>query len=114
MAANSMEEDLFITDIPCKVGKYPIEYSLSLLNNRNQIPEALFAFTHEQDEPFGSFLVDTLRQDHFVEVLRYNKADSTVEGRFQVFLGKDPLGTNFSFIPDSIFLTEGKFYLKIK
>ncbi|MBK7937311.1 MAG: hypothetical protein IPJ82_09570 [Lewinellaceae bacterium] len=68
----------------------------------------------DYDQPIGDFLIDTTRNDHFIEVIKYDSIARTVEGRFQVFLKKEPSNTQWPGIPDSIFLTEGKFHLKIQ
>ena len=68
----------------------------------------------DYDQPVGDFLIDTTRTDHFIEVIKYDSTAHTVEGRFQVFLKKEPSNTIWSGVPDSIFLTEGKFHLKIQ
>ena len=69
---------------------------------------------YELDQPIGDFHVDTMRHDHFIEVLRYDSIKNTVEGRFQVFLGKAPMSTDWPGVPDSIFFTEGRFHLRIQ
>ncbi len=68
----------------------------------------------DYDQPIGDFLIDTTRTDHFIEVIKYDSTTQTVEGRFQVFLKKEPSNTVWPGVPDSIFLTEGKFHLKIQ
>ena len=111
--SNFVSEYLSLRDIPCKTGKYPIEYDL-ISNFNNFIPEALFLIVSEFDQPMGDFKIDTTRNDHFVEVIRYDSIQQTVEGRFQVFLKKEPSNVFWPNVPDSIFLTEGKFHLKIQ
>jgi hypothetical protein len=109
--------DLFgISDIPCSKGVYTIQ-NFHLGNKSFFTPEALFAIFVGGDEPSGSYTVDTdtTRHDHnFIEIIDYNAVDSTVEGRFQTYLFRDPLGPPSQIsIPDSVIITEGKFYLKI-
>ena len=111
--SNLIGETFALDDIPCESGKYPVEF-WTLQNRNNLIPEALLVMMYEFDQPIGDFLVDTTRTDHFVEVIRYDSIEKTVEGRFQVFLGKKPTSVPFPGVPDSIFLTEGKFHLKIE
>ena len=111
---NLVKESFFLRDIPCRAGIYPIEFYPYLAGFNNAIPESAIAMTYEFDQPIGDFLVDTTRTDHFVEVIRYDSIEKTVEGRFQVFLGKKSTSVPFPGVPDSIFLTEGKFHLKIE
>ncbi|GAB4487158.1 MAG: hypothetical protein OHK0019_01830 [Saprospiraceae bacterium] len=112
--SNLVSENFFIRDIPCEAGKYPIEFFPSLSGLNNGRPESAFIMMYEYDQPIGDFVVDTTRTDHFVEVIRYDSVAKTVEGRFQVFLGKKPTNVPFPGVPDSIFMTEGKFHLKIE
>lgn len=110
---NYRGEHFFITDIPCKKGMYTIENWAHLIP-RNQIPECFLRMTQDLDQGIGSFSTDTTRSDHFIEVIKYDSTTQTVEGRFQVFLKKEPSNTVWPGVPDSIFLTEGKFHLKIQ
>jgi len=103
-----------IQDIPCEVGKYPIEYPTTQASLTNKIPQASFSYIRDYDIPVGNFRADTIRNDHFVEIIRYDSVEQTVEGRFQVFLKKEPMNTWWPNIPDSIAMTEGRFHLKIK
>ena len=111
--SNSLSEDLFITDIPCKKGKYIIEYMI-FYNRRNLVPEAGFTMTQDFDQGIGNFYVDTTRLDNYLEVLHYDSTEQTAEGRFQVFMKKRYSDNPWPGVPDSIYLTEGKFHLKIK
>ena len=111
--SNLVSESYFLHDIPSKIGKYLIEYKTPQ-NYNNYVPESTFIMMYEYDQPIGDFMVDTTRIDHFVEVIRYDSIAGIVEGRFQVFLGKKPASVPFPGVPDSIFLTEGKFYLKVQ
>jgi hypothetical protein len=111
--SNLIQESYFLQDIPAKIGRYAIEYKTPQ-NYGNYIPESTFIMMYEYDQPIGDFMVDTTRSDHFVEVIRYDSVAKTVEGRFQVFLGKKPTNVPFPGVPDSIFMTEGRFHLKIQ
>lgn len=112
--SNLLEEHFMLRDIPCRPGRYSIEFFPSLAGLNNGLPESFFSYTYELDQPVGSFLIDTTRTDHFVEVTQYDSLTKTVKGQFQVFLGKKPSSVPFSGVPDSIFMTEGKFHLKIE
>lgn len=107
-------ESFGIRDIPCAVGKFPIEYPKGFDDLHNLIPEAFFSYIRDYDTPVGDFRPDTTRTDHFIEIIRYDSVAQTVEGRFQVFLKKLPMNTWWPNIPDTIALTEGRFHLKIK
>jgi hypothetical protein len=109
-------DEFAIADIPCSKGVYRIQ-NFHVGSKSFFTPEALYTTTIGGDEPNGNYTVDTdsTRHDHnFIEIINYNPADSTVEGRFQAYMFKDPLGPPpQTTIPDSVIITEGKFYLKI-
>lgn len=107
-------ESFQISDIPCITGIYPVERPSGSESYGNFIPQASFVYIRDYDTPVGDFLADTTRTDHFVEIIRYDSVEQTVEGRFQVFLKKVPTNTWWPNIPDSIAMTEGRFHLKIK
>lgn len=112
--SNLRGEHFFLTDIPCKAGKYPVEY-FRYSNWQNQTPEAGFRITQDYDQGVGNYYTDSTRTDHYIEVLRYDAKQKTVEGRFQLFFGKRASGGfQWPDVPDSIFLTEGKFHLNVK
>ena len=66
------------------------------------------------DEGIGNFYPDSTRNDNYIEVLRFDTITNQVEGRFQLFMGKDGGPSTVPGVPDSVFLTEGKFYLKLQ
>lgn len=111
--SNLYGEHFFLQDIPCKKGRYPVELRRVLINHRNQIPDANFAVFQDFDQGMGMYEIDTTRTDHFLEILRYDWEEKTVEGKFQVFL-RQTLTSPGPGVPDYISLTEGKFHLKIK
>jgi hypothetical protein len=109
------EYDSFhIGDIPCAKGVYPIldihSGSISLFT-----PDASYSVVINYDEPSGDYTTDVTRKpDNFIEILNYNPADSTIEGRFQVFLALDStLSKPQKPEPNFINITEGKFYVKL-
>ncbi|MEZ4967368.1 MAG: hypothetical protein R2791_19160 [Saprospiraceae bacterium] len=110
---NLIGESFFLKDIPCKAGTYQVEY-YTLSNFGNFIPESFFSMISEFDQPIGDFDIDTTRSDHYVEVLRYDSVARTIEGRFQMFLKKEPMAAQWPGVPDSIYLTEGKFHLQLE
>ncbi|MCB9356326.1 MAG: hypothetical protein H6575_17310 [Lewinellaceae bacterium] len=110
---NLISESLFLEDIPCKEGVYPVEYYTSS-NFRNYIPDVFFTMISEFDQPIGDFKIDTMRNDHYVEVLRYDSVAHTIEGRFQMFLKKRQMTLQWPGVPDSIYFTEGKFHLQLE
>jgi hypothetical protein len=110
---NSITGSLGILHIKAQKGNLPIEY-YSYSNFNNNLPEGFIGFMFEQDQPIGDFHVDSTRFNHFVEILKYDSTTHIVEGTFQMFLGKSPTSVPFPGIPDSIFITEGKFNLKIE
>ena len=107
---NSLEERFSVIDIPAKCGNYLIERS-GLWNGNNNIPQAGLGIILDLDQELNYYSVDTTRANQYLEILRYDSVNHIVEGRFQTF----PEGpTDYSFLPDSVALTEGKFHLKIE
>src|SRR5690606_9872096 len=84
--SNLYGEHFFLSDIPCRKGTYPVELLRVLINHANQVPDAGFMIFQDYDQGMGRFETDTTRTDHFLEILRYDPAEKTVEGKFQVFL----------------------------
>ncbi len=111
--SNGLSEVSFITDIPLTLGKHSITMETSLSDFNNGIADAGYTMA-VYDEGIGSFRPDTTRTDNFIEVLRFDTVTNEVEGRFQVFMGQWGAHSPVSFVPDSVFLTEGKFYLKLQ
>lgn len=109
---NGLSENFTIQDIKLIPGMYQIQ-GWRVLNFGNGIPEAAFGMS-SYDEGIGNFYPDTTRADNFIEVLHCDTITNEVEGRFQVFMGKYGGPSTLPGVPDSVFLTEGKFYLKIK
>jgi len=109
--ANLRSETFSLEDIPCKPGKYAMEYS-HYWNENNLVPQPQFLIVQDFDQLIGAYNLDTTRINNYVEVLKYDSITHIVEGRFQVFMGKDVTSNPWN-VPDSIFLTDGKFHLKI-
>ncbi len=111
--SNGLKESLFIQDIPGRLGTYPIKFGHSTPEYNDGIPDSAYGISN-YDEGLGNFYPDTTRSDNFIEVLRYDTLTNEVEGRFQVFMGLRFGPSTLPGVPDSVFLTEGKFYLKIQ
>ena len=110
--SNGLKETFAIQDILLQKGKQLIEYATSIGDLSNSVPNAAYTMS-AYDEGIGNFYPDTTRTGNFIEILRVDTMANEVEGRYQVFLGKDSPST-IQGVPDSVFLTEGKFYLKLK
>ena len=110
LSLNGFDHRLSIGDISSKTGLQEVERG-NLWNGSNGIPEVIYHVSLDQDQLLNFYLVDSTRSNQFVEILRYDSINHIVEGRFQTFL-EGP--TTYSFLPDSIAMTEGKFHLKIK
>ncbi|HMX38739.1 MAG TPA: hypothetical protein PKD78_00365 [Saprospiraceae bacterium] len=113
---NGLVDEYFgIYDIPLAQGKYLIEPSLTVDNLGNGIPDGGIVWIVDTDQYTGDHILDTTRsRDHYIEVIRYDSLQHTLEGRFQVFFrcfsGNPP---GLPGIPDTISFTQGKFHLKI-
>jgi|GEM_PF-1162820 len=116
--ANGVTQSFQLDDIPCKPGKYSFEFWPSVASlYPNKIPNGSFGMMFEVDQPIGNFFLDTLRNDHYIEVIAYDTLTKIVEGRFQMFTKKKPnAGWQPSgvVVPDSIAFTEGKFRMEVK
>jgi hypothetical protein len=110
----NIRKNFSISDIPCAKGVYPILDRHTGLQTQFT-PASIYVITVNYDEPSGGYTADTTRkQDNYIEVLNYNPADSTLEGRFQVFLIRDTLQSTPKIpVPDRINITGGKFYVKL-
>lgn len=110
---SEFSEFFYIADIPGKPGRYAIKYHQTLDEFNDGIPDAAFSISN-YDAGLGHFHPDTTRTNNFIEVLRYDTINNEVEGRFQIFMGLDDSPSTEPGVPDSVFLTDGKFYLKIQ
>ena len=109
-----LSETFSIGDIPLKIGKYKIE-ALNIGSEGNYVPDALIGWVLDGDQVLGGLNTDESDLNNFIEILRFDSLLNTVEGRFQVHLINDWGSTNGSIypLPDSMRLTDGKFYLKL-
>lgn len=110
---SGLTEYAFIQDIPLAVGKYTVKRVTSFSDFSNGIPDAGFRIAN-YDEGLANYFTDTTRTDNFIEVLYCNTIKNEVEGRFQVFMIEPGGPSTLPGVPDSVFLTEGKFYLKLQ
>lgn len=110
---NGIEESFYIGDIPCIIGKYPVERGGNSTWG-NAIPQATMGWVLDGDQALGGLKADTTKMDNFVEVIRYDTSKQIAEGKFQIFL-KSIFSTNSGIyaLPDSLSLTEGKFHLQL-
>lgn len=97
-------------DISSRKGLQTLERRI-YWNASNGIPDAVYIISLDGDQMLNSYSVDTTIANQYIEILRYDSVTQIVEGRFQTFL-EGP--TTWSFLPDTMKMTEGKFHLKIK
>lgn len=109
----NIAEYFSIRDIPLLKGKYELEFR-TVINGLNNIPEPLFSYYVDGDQPGGSYNLDTIRSDHFLEILHVDTLARTVEGRFQIFLRLKPRNYNLPGLPDTLSITDGRFYLPVR
>ena len=108
--SNGFKESVNIYDVPTKVGKYEYEDALSA-PYYNLIPQISFHTSYDGDQLVGSYSLDPTRPNNYIEVVRYDSIKHIVEGRYQAIL--DNKSAPFPNVPDSMFLLNGKFHLKI-
>ncbi len=111
--SNGLKEVAFINDIPLAIGLHPVKMVRFLSDFNNGVADGGYTMAI-YDEGIGSFRPDTTRIDNYIEVIRFDTIKNEVEGRFQVFMGKDGGPSTLPGVPDSVFLTGGKFYLKLQ
>ncbi|HAD11113.1 MAG TPA: hypothetical protein DCF33_01620, partial [Saprospirales bacterium] len=104
---NGFDHSFSIDDISLYKNLQSIERP-TLWNGNNGITEASYFVVLDEDQLFNSYKVDSTRTNQFIEILRYDSVEHIVEGRFQTFL-EGP--NSWSFLPDSMAITEGKFHL---
>lgn len=107
---DGLEESIDISDIPAKIGKYTYEYFPGS-PYYNFIPQVAFFHTLDGDQLVGAYSIDLTRPDNYIEVVRYDSVNHIVEGRYQAIL--DNKSAPFPGVPDSMFLLNGRFHLKI-
>lgn len=98
-----------ITDIPCAVGIHALEPSNGA-NGANGIPQASYSLVLS-DALVKSYKLDTSRTDQYVDVLRYNPAKRVIEGSFQVYFISPG---NSDYLPETLAMTNGKFYVQLQ
>ena len=108
--SNGLEESIDIRDLPTTVGKYAYEYFPGGAYN-NFIPQLGFHMVLDLDQLVGAYSIDLTRPNNYIEVVRYDSVNHIVEGRYQAIL--DNKSAPFPGVPDSMFLLNGKFHLKI-
>ncbi|HNG89316.1 MAG TPA: hypothetical protein PK858_03900, partial [Saprospiraceae bacterium] len=109
-----VEEIVDISDNPLREGQYRIDPSITINSLGDGTPDASITWHIDVDQYGGSQLVDTSRTDHYMEIIRYDSVQHTVEGKFQVFFRQaagEPLIVPG--LPDTISFTQGIFHLKI-
>ncbi|MEY3238676.1 MAG: hypothetical protein RIR11_114 [Bacteroidota bacterium] len=108
----SLEEKFSITRIPYSIGKYKL-YNFPTSNFGEAKPNSILSWTIELDQPVAHLRSTDLYPDDFIEVIEIDTIAKTVEGRFQLHLNNVK---NFDLsefnLPDSVYVTEGAFYLK--
>lgn len=109
---NGLEENFYLNDIPIVPGFYPMERGNNFTWG-NLKPQANIGWWIV-DQVLGGIFTDTTHANNFVEMIRYDSVNQTVEGRFEVHLGDFWPSPNTWGLPDSMHLTEGKFYLKLE
>jgi hypothetical protein len=111
---NGITEDISFNDIPLAVQKNDTFEESDYWNLYNGIPSATIGWLLEFDQGIG-IMKPNLSRDNWLEVTHLDLEAKTVEGRFQVFLRKQGNGSYAWFgQPDTIAMTDGKFYLKLE
>jgi hypothetical protein len=88
-------------------------YNFPTSNFGEAKPNSILSWTIELDQPVAHLRSTDLYPDDFIEVIEIDTIAKTVEGRFQLHLNNVK---NFDLsefnLPDSVYVTEGAFYLK--
>lgn len=107
-----MTDNFYLYDIKSVPGQNKIQV-WQQGNFTNDIPDAVFSIV-SYDVSLGNYYPDTARSGNFLEVLSCDTVKNEVEGRFQVFMKKYGIPSPYSFVPDTVFLSQGRFYLKLE
>jgi hypothetical protein len=112
---STLVESLSIKDILPQKGIYQYNcHCDSTYIIFNGTPKILMGWIVDGDQAIGFAKVDTTKSGSFLEVIKYDSINHTIEGRFEAYL-KDRTATSPNpYYPINIHLTEGKFNLKIE
>ena len=111
----SLDELFGVGDIPFVIGSHKLEWTKTLQQISNGIPQALLSYSVDQDQGVAAYRIDTTRNDHYIEVMAFDTVKwKTVEGRFRIFLKRHYLAPGSINFPDTIACTEGYFKVKLK
>lgn len=106
-----LSESLWFGEVPLQGGKHVVEQSTAV-----DIPYVIGSITVDYDQSPGTWMPDTLGFDNYITVSDIDTVERTVRGIFQARL-IHPLefvsSTAFWYYwPDTIELTEGRYYLE--
>ena len=110
-----VEEGFSFRDVMPQKGKYALSCYCNLQAIAiDGVPEVLIGWIVDKDQLAGTMHIDTTKTGDYIEVIHYDAVQQTVEGRFQVHMknrSSGPLPWN---LPNEVFISEGKFNLKIE
>lgn len=108
-------EYVSISDFFLKEGKYNFNCSCdSTFLIANGSPKMTMFWMLDGDQQYGAAHIDTTYTGSYIEVLKYDSVQQTIEGRFEAHLkDREATGPN-PYYPTEVHLTEGKFNLKIE
>ena len=108
-----VEEKFSFLDVISQKGKYSLSCNCGA-QPPDGVPDASIGWIVDKDQVAGGMIADTTKTGDYIEILRYDSVQQTVEGRFQAHMKNRysvPLPWN---LPNEVFISEGKFNLKIE
>jgi len=110
-----VEEKISFIDLMPQKGKYALSCSCNLQAIAiDGVPEVLISWTVDGDQIAGMMQIDTTKTGDYIEVIHYDAVQQRVEGRFQVHMKNRSSGPLPWSLPNEVFISEGKFNLKIE
>ncbi|MCC7245909.1 MAG: hypothetical protein IT269_09535 [Saprospiraceae bacterium] len=112
---NTISEYFVVTDLLPERGRFKFNcYCDSSANVYNGTPKVSMIWFIGGDQLLGADRIDTTYASSYIEVLKYDSVQQTIEGRFEAHLkDREATGPN-PYYPTEVHLTEGKFNLKIE
>jgi hypothetical protein len=114
LSSSLRSEHLRVLDVPLEEGVFDVEKTKMSDSELNLMPDILFGKSQDFDQPLADYSGDTTKHN-YIEITRYDRANRTIEGRYQLYLYPHRM-SQISWNPpppNYIELTEGSFYLKL-
>ena len=110
-----IEETIAFVDVMPQKGKFLFSCSCDQQSIAvDGIPEVLISWIVDEDQLAGTMKIDTTKTGNYIEIIKYDSVARTIEGQFQVHMKNRSSGPLPWSLPNEVFISEGKFNLKIE